>query len=298
VPHREFVNKLCQRNIVKKILKWLGIVVVGVVSLALLGFAYIYFASEHELGRRYTTPEAATLVLPTDAAQIAEGARFAHLVGCTHCHGENLTGAVPLDIPNVVRFVAPNLTQALPQYSDAELITLLRRGVKRDGTGVYFMPSAMFRHLRDQDLARIIAYVRSVPAAQGVTGKTEVRPVGRFIIATGQFQSAARDIEDLAPDTTPVDIDDPKSQGRYLVMNLCTECHGQDLKGDENAHSPSLAVVKTYPLQDFERLMHDGVGLGSRRFELMTPTAKGRFSHLTADEVQAMHAFLKSRTES
>ena len=43
--------------------------------------------------------------------------------------------------------------------------------------------------------------------------------------------------------------------------------------------------------------MHDGVGTGDREFELMTRTAKARFSHLTPDEVQAMYEFLKARFE-
>jgi hypothetical protein len=34
------------RKIVKKFLKWTGFVVAGLAGLALLGFAYLYFASE------------------------------------------------------------------------------------------------------------------------------------------------------------------------------------------------------------------------------------------------------------
>jgi hypothetical protein len=41
--------------------------------------------------------------------------------------------------------------------------------------------------------------------------------------------------------------------------------------------------------------MNSGVGLGDRTFELMTPTAKARFSHLTPEEVESIRTFLVSR---
>ena len=50
--------------------------------------------------------------------------------------------------PNLVRLVAPNISTVLPNYSDAQLATVLRKGVKPDGKSVLFMPSEMFRHLR------------------------------------------------------------------------------------------------------------------------------------------------------
>jgi cytochrome c553 len=157
------------------------------------------------------------------------------------------------------------------------------------------MPSEMFRHLADRDLARIIAFVRSVPQVNGTLERTEFRPLGRMIVAKGDFKSAAREIERLPPARTSFDSANPVSHGRYLVMNFCSECHGQDLEGRPVAKSPSLAVAKSYSLDQFSRLMQDGVGVGERTFELMTPTSKARFSHLKGEEISAMHAYLQSR---
>jgi mono/diheme cytochrome c family protein len=78
-------------------------------------------------------------------------------------------------------------------------------------------------------------------------------------------------------------------------MSSCSECHGQDLNGVPAAKSPPLLVAKGYSSEQFARLMHDGVGVGERTFELMTPTAKERFSFLTADEVAAIYTYLQSR---
>lgn len=287
-------------SIVKKVFKWMGIVVAGLAALFCVAVAYVYFVSEHALSREYESVAESIAPLSLDAAardiEIAEGRRLARIVGCSHCHGETLTGAVPVDIPNVARFVAPNVTEIAPHYSDAQLATLIRRGIRRDGSATVFMPADMLVHLSDADLARIIAYVRSVPRADGITGKTEVRPIGRLIVALGDFKTGPESAAGLKSADIAVDPADPVSRGRYLVMSACSECHGQDLAGREVAHSPPLSVAKSYSAADFARLMHDGTALGGRRTELMSPTAEARFSALTADEVSAMYAFLQSRT--
>lgn len=280
----------------KKILKWTGFVVAGIAGLVVLGLAYLYFASERVLDRRYEIAAPAPLVIPTDPAKIAEGRHLAQLAGCMHCHGDRLTGSVVDDIPKVLRLVAPNISTLLPEYSDAQLVTVLRRGVKPDGTSVVFMPSEMFRHLRDEDLARVIAWLRTVPAsAEGVQGKTEVRLLGRLILAKGDVKLAAQTIPTLPPPVKGLDPDDPLSRGRYLVMNLCSECHGQDLGGFGPINAPPLMIAKGYSAAQFARLMRDGVGLGDRPLTFMTPTAKARFSHLRDEELQAVYAFLQSR---
>jgi mono/diheme cytochrome c family protein len=134
--------------------------------------------------------------------------------------------------------------------------------------------------------------VRSVPASEGTTEKTEVRLLGRILVVAGKFKSGAQQIEETA-EAPPI----PDGRGAYLVMNLCSECHGQDLDGRPEVPAPSLVTVKGYSPDQFARLMRDGVGTGERQFELMTPTAKARFSHLTPEEVQAVQQFLQSRFE-
>ena len=60
-------------------------------------------------------------------------------------------------------------------------------------------------------------------------------------------------------------------------------------------NAPALAITKGYTLEQFTRLLHEGVGAGDRQFKLMTPTAKVRFTAFTPEEVAAMHEFLKTR---
>ena len=283
----------------KKVFKWLGIVAVGLVALVCIAVGYVYFASEHALTREYDRVVETVAPLSLDAAarniEISEGKRLARIVGCTHCHGEALTGT-PIDIPNIARFVAPNVTKIAPHYDDAQLATLIRRGIRLDGKGTVFMPTEMLVHLSDADLAKIIAWVRTVPQADGITEKTEVRPLGRMIVAMGEFKAGPDAAAPFKSADILVDPADTVSRGRYLVMNACSECHGQDLAGREVAHSPPLTIAKSYSEADFAKLLREGVALGGRTTELMSPTAVARFSALTPDEVSSIYAFLQSRS--
>ena len=281
--------------IVRKFFKWMGFVVAGLVGVLLLALAWVYFASERELGRQFVAEDTASLSVPTDAAEIAEGQRIATLAGCTHCHGEKLAGALVDDIPNLVRLVASNASVQLPKYSDAQLATMLRKGVKLDGSSVLFMPSEMFRHLSDQDLSRLIAWLRTVPVTEkGVQEKTQLRIIARVLLANGTIQTSAHSIQSLPAPESSFDATDPVSRGRYLTMNFCSECHGQKLEGFEPIQAPPLSVVKGYSLEQFTRLLQQGKPIGDRDLRIMGDTARVRFSHFTPEEISAVHAFLKS----
>ncbi len=280
----------------RKFLKWMGIVVAGLAGLLLLGYAWVFFASERALARQFAVVDEKALIIPSDAVSIAEGQRIAQLAGCQHCHGEQLAGALVEEIPNLIRLVASNASVKLPAYSDAQLATLLRKGVKPDKQSVLFMPSEMYRHLADEDLARLIGWLRTVPATlEGVQEKTQLHAIGRLLLAKGDFKPAASAIEALPSAVTTYDAADPVSHGGYLAKSYCTECHGQDLEGFAPINAPALSVAKGYSLDEFTRLLQQGVALGDRQLRLMSPTSLARFSRFTPQEVAALHAFLQSR---
>jgi cytochrome c553 len=295
-----FSSMDCQHLVVvkmKKLLKWTGLVVIAVLAIVLLLLAFVYFASEREINRSFTAKAAGTLTVPTDAAAVAAGRRIATLAGCMHCHGEKLNGGLVDDIPHLVRLVAPNISVLLPRYSDVQLATVLRTAVKPDGHSVLFMPSEMFRHLSDEDLGRLIAWLRTVPpTVEGVQEKTEVRIIARALVAKGDIKTPALAIQGFAPASTTFDADDPVSHGRYLTMSFCSECHGQELEGFAAINAPPLSVAKGYSNGEFARLLHDGVATGDRSLKLMGATAQARFSSFSREEVDAILAFLQSRS--
>jgi hypothetical protein len=59
------------------------------------------------------------------------------------------------DQPVIGRIVAPNLTSAVRRYSDAQLVAIIRHGLRPDGHSVVVMPAQEFSVLTDQDLGHI-----------------------------------------------------------------------------------------------------------------------------------------------
>jgi mono/diheme cytochrome c family protein len=216
--------------------------------------------------------------------------------GCLNCHGDRLQGLKIHDEPAFARIVAPNLTRAVREYSDAELERVIRRGVRRTGISNWVMPSAMYSRMSDEDLRNVIAFLRSSSSVQdGPAADITMGPLGRIGIVTGKFKPVVSQIPPgLRPAVTTV-RGDPLAFGEYLVKTACSECHGQDLKGDEFLKAPALTVLAGYSDEAFRHLMKTGRGLGDRKLGLMTQAGAARFPHLTDDELEAMSLFLKQQ---
>lgn len=264
----------------------------GLVGLVLAAAILVYVLSERTLRRTYDaalTPFTAA----TDSADLSEGRRLAQIRGCYGgCHGRSFEGQLFLDEPGVVRISAPNLTQIVREYSDPELERVIRRGVKRDGRGVFAMPSPTFAELADEDLAKILGFLRSHPYIESGPPEFSVGPVGRIGLALGQVRSLAEEIRGRPPQRVP--REDDVTWGRYLVRTSCTECHGYDLRGDPSGSPPDMAIGAAYSDDDWERLIRDGVGSGGRELPLMGEIARRRLSHFTDGEMRAVHTFLKA----
>jgi cytochrome c553 len=273
----------------KTVLKWLGRFAAAVLLLAFGAAAYIFIASERSVARTYDAP-LTSFRASHDSASGAEDRRQAVIHGCTSCHGPDLQGLVMFDEPNIARVRTPDITQAAKDYTDAELERLVRRGVKRDGTGAWIMPAAT--HMSDRDLSAIIRHVRSIPERTGGATELTLRAMGRIGVATGKFAPTVEQVSQNAAPTEP-DPADPISLGRYLVKSACTECHGANLQGLEFVKSPSLMVSAAYQEEDFARLMRTGIGLGDRNLGKMTTMGEVRFSSFTDGEVAAIRAYLQ-----
>jgi mono/diheme cytochrome c family protein len=265
----------------------------GVAGVLVSGVAIIMALSEARLRKTYDVP-LTTIDVPRDPVSIAEGERLARIRGCYGgCHGATLEGSPFFERPGVARIPAPNLTAVLPEYSDAELARLIRRGVKRDGRSVFAMPSEMFAELTDDDLGRIIGFLRTHPGIERLSDEFRVGPLGRVGLVLGRFQPVAARVG--AAPVRFAENTDPVAKGRYLARTTCTECHGRDLNGSRDGTVPDLAIAVAFPDADFLRLMREGRGLGGRELGLMGRVAQSRFAYFTDDEIGAVHEYLKHR---
>lgn len=279
---------------VKRVLRWLRNVVLGVIAIALLAAAVIYVLSEVALRRSYEV-RGTSVAIPADSASITEGERLARIRGCLGCHRSRLEGGMFVDEPMLALIAAPNLTTAVRAYSDAELEGIIRHGVRPDGRSVLAMPSDMFRLLDDADLGKILAYLHSVPEVPGQARLVKPGPLGRLGIALAKFKPAAEDVRrvETLSDSFPA-AGSPVARGAYLARTVCTECHGALLSGFEG-ETPDLRIAAGYSREQFVRLMRTGVALGEREVGLMSEVARGRFTHFTDEEIETLYAYLLSR---
>ena len=281
----------------KSLLRWFGIVLGSLAGLAIIAYVVLYILSERVLRRTYQVPVVA-LSIPNDAASISEGRRLATIRGCfAGCHGKEAAGAVLFDEPMIGRIIAPNLTAAAKQFSDSELAHIIRNGVRPDGRSMLVMPSEVFNGLTDEDLARIIAFLHTLPEVAGPGPSISVGPIGRLGLVVGKFNMVAQLIAETVP--PPEATNEEAKYGRYLARTICAECHGTALRGDSNPSfsSPDLRVVAAYSPEAFTQLLRTGVAIGGRDVGVMSTQAKNNLSMLTDSEIAALYSYLHSLPE-
>lgn len=118
----------------------------------------------------------------------------------------------------------------------------------------------------------------------------DLRLLARVGVLTGEFSPQASVIEHGAVRLGSRPLDDSTGLGEYLAVTICTECHGLDMRG--GGSTPPLAMAASYTEADFLRLMRTGVAIGGRELGLMASMARRRFTHMTDDELIAVHAYL------
>jgi cytochrome c553 len=281
----------------RKLLRWLGYGLAAIVGLALIGVAWIWFASSRELGRAYAAvPE--RLARPT-AAQLADAPRQARVLGCLSCHGPGLRGNRMFAEPGVATVWAPNLTTLAARASDQQLAQAIRQGIGFDGRPLWIMPSGLFSRLSDSEVAALIAYIRALQRGGAETPAVSVGPLGRLGIAMGDFHSAPSTIEDFRV-RQPYGLGPQHEAGRRIAAVACAECHGPDLTGGHpgpDQAAPDLGVAGAYSLDQFRTLMRTGRPPGGRDLGLMGRVARADFSHLNDAEVASLYEYLRARAE-
>ena len=278
---------------VDALMVWIKRIALALLTVVVLALVGVYLRSEYVLRKTYEVPLRAVAV-PSDSVSIAEGHRLAKTHGCVSCHGQALEGAVFLDDPMLGYFVAGNLTGAVLDQSDGELERIIRQGVHMDGRSALGMPSAEYQHLSDHDLGVVLAYLRSLPPAEGPLTEINAGPLARLGLAVGMFSPQRDDIPSgsTPPATRPTERHE---LGAYLAMTSCSGCHGQDLGGSAADGAPDLIIAASYSAAAFAHLLQTGEGVGGRDLGTMSEASRERFVHFTEAEVDALHAFLQDR---
>lgn len=276
----------------KRLLKWAGYGLAGVVALLLVAIGGAFAVSEAMIRWPVAKP-AVRLVAASDPGAVERGRKVAKLNGCHDCHGQKLEGMLFHDEMPLIRAWGPNLSHALADQSDADFDRAIRHGVAADGRRLWIMPSSAFAHLTDQESADLMAYLRTYKPTGAVQPRVQIGHIGRLGVLLGKFRSEPEllktvdrlQLEDLGPQ---------HAVGRDLAR-ACIECHGQTLEGNGMLKSPDLDMVAAYDPQDFKRLLHTGIAAGGRKVGLMTAVSPARFGDLSPQQIAALHGYLKAR---
>jgi len=154
---------------------------------------------------------------------------------CQNCHtpmGPNgpqfdkaLSGGLTFDLPPF-KVTASNITPdpetGIGKWTDAQLKTLLRQGVRPDGVKVApVMPTGFYEMLTDKDVNAIVAYLRTV------------KPVKNEIPAPEYKMAFERDIPPGTEKPMPeAQLADKVKRGFYLATAAhCMECHTPRVRG-------------------------------------------------------------------
>jgi mono/diheme cytochrome c family protein len=271
------------------LLTGIGIGVAIVLAATLGALRWLDMRVQATLARTYDIP-LVEVAIPSDSASLAQGERFAWFHGCHGCHDAQLQGKVFVDEPRVMRVVAPNITEAITRYSDAELARLIRHGVRRDGSGVLAMPSATFYHIGDAELGAIIAHLRRAPVVTSRLPYSELRLLAKVAVFRGELLPDAATIDHGATRLGNRADTSAAWRGEYLARTICGECHGPTLHGDLEA--PPLVRAMGYSAPQFVSLMLDGRSRDGRELPLMGRTARARFVRFTEGEIAAIYGYL------
>lgn len=219
----------------KKVFKWVGIVLGSLIGLILVLSAVLYFMGNSRLNKKYEVPPS-NITIPTDSASIEFGKHRAETL-CQGCHGADLSGIDRwFNAPPLGNIDSANLTSGQGgiggEFTTEDYVRAIRHGIDREGQPIFMPAVASTAHLSDEDLAAIIAYLKTVPPVDHTVGERHFTPLAKILLAAGMLgklpaESVSHDVHVTAPATGAT-----AEYGEYLVnTNDCRVCHGQNLNG-------------------------------------------------------------------
>lgn len=219
----------------KKVLKWLGIIVLLIVVLIFSGIGYIKTA----LPNVGDPPELTVELTPE---RVSRGEYLANTVTvCMDCHStrdwskfagplvpgtEGVGGEVfdkNMGFPG--NFYSKNITPyGIGDWTDGELYRVITTGVDKDGEPLFpVMPYHYYGRMAKEDIYSIIAYLRSLPSIESTVPEREVE---------FPFTLIMRIIPQKAEPVVMPEPGNTAAYGEYLTnAAACRECHTQEKDG-------------------------------------------------------------------
>ncbi|MEQ8347268.1 MAG: c-type cytochrome [Sneathiellaceae bacterium] len=265
---------------------------------------------------------AVAAALPAAAAgdAVARGDYLVNgIMGCGNCHtpqgpggpdlSRRLAGGMTIEEAGLFTAHVPNITQdaatGIGGWTDAQIATAIRDGLRPDGSLIGPpMPGALYRGISDDDLAAIVAYLRTVPAIANAVPKS--------VYSIPLPPAYGPPVDHVAA----VSPDDRLAYGAYLAGPLghCVECHtplgaagqadyagrlgagGREFPGPWGV-SVSSNVTPAGAVSDYSDTQLKAVittGIRPDGSHMMPPMGYGYYARMTDADLDALVAWLRS----
>lgn len=291
-------------------MRWIGYGALVVAGLLVLGVGAAFGVSESRFRKAYAVPDPRVHVPASPSEEVLERGR--HILatrGCTDCHSADMGGRLFIDDPAMGTFHASNLTSGAggvaALYSDAAWVVAIRNGIRHDGHPLFIMPSHEYHPMGDEDVAALVAYLKSLPPVDRIPGERRVGPLARALHLAGVLPLIPAEMIDHTRPRGPVPEPGVTVEyGEYLAVT-CTGCHGTGFSGGKIPGTPPdfLPAANITPdpeggigrwtQDDFVRLLREGFRPdGSEVDRMSMPVAVT--SNFTDDELAAMWMYLRT----
>lgn len=262
--------------------------------------------ADHRMAR-HVEVRVTPVALRSDAAAVERGRYLYASRGCVDCHGANGAGRVFVDDGDSLRIKGPNITSGpggvVAGYRPEDWVRTVRHGVAPGGRPIMVMPSEDFNRLTDDDLAAIVAYVRSLPPATGTGAEVRLPLPARVLYGFGAIEDAAAKIDHSLPPAAPVAEGVTVQHGAY-VASMCLGCHGPQLTGGRIPGGPpdwppaknltpvaASGMAPYADVQAFMKMLHTGKRADGSEIRVMPFNS---LRNLSETDMRALHLYLKS----
>lgn len=292
-----------------KVLKWIGIVVGGLLGVIVLAVVVLYALGRAQFSQNTNVGHPVTV--PTSAEAVARGDYLLQAVmGCEGCHGAGLQGSVFFDpevIPDGPPFgtlYAPNLTTGVGGVggmTDAQWERALRHGIGNDGRTLLIMPAHEYTTLSDEDFGALVAYIKTMPPVDNETKPRNLSFIAYVMAGAGQVgQTPYQMIDQAAAHTASVPASTAAAYGEYIShLSACRDCHGPTLTGavdpgtgEATPDVTSTGAAGAWTVEQFITTLNTGVRPDGRELSAGMPWKE--YGQMTDEDLTALYNYLNT----
>ena len=305
-------------------MKVLGFIILGLIAIIAGGILYLQFAFPK-------VDPAPSITITNTPALIERGEYLAHHVSvCIDCHSSHdWTAFSAPPVPGTYgkggdkfdksmgfpgTFYAKNITSdpetGIGNWTDGEIYRTIISGVNKNGDPLFpIMPYQSYRHMTQEDLYAIIAYIRTLPPIKNKVPESDPDFPFSLILITMP--------SNVTEPGEPV-LDTDEAKGEYLVTIAgCRDCHtpreteGKYLAGGSEFNMPNHSVLRSANLTPDQETgignwteeifvkrfkMHEGetsgTKIGPNDFNTIMPWKM--YAGMTEEDLKAIYRYLRT----